>query len=83
MYNHSTLQSIFNTGCSLNIVFFPRILESHLSLASTQLLLVVQNNYKPIGMNVHSLALRALKVSCSDVGEGGVAVNCLKKHNFS
>ena len=29
------------------------------------------------------IALRALKVSYSDVGEEGVAVNCEKRHNFS
>ena len=28
------------------------------------------------------ITLRALKVSYSDKGEGGVAVNCKKKHNF-
>ena len=27
--------------------------------------------------------MRALKVYYSDVGEGGVAVNCEKNHNFS
>ena len=45
------------TGCSLNIVFFPRIPES-------------------------SIALRALMVSYSDLGEGGVAVNCEKTQFF-
>ena len=29
------------------------------------------------------IVLRALKVFYSDLGEGGVAVNCEKKHNFS
>ena len=40
--------------------------------------------YQPIGMTVHStrIALRAPKVSNSDVGEGGVAVNCERKTQF-
>ena len=34
-------------------------------------------NYQPIGVTVHHrIVLRALKVSYSDVGEGGVAVKC-------
>ena len=38
-------------------------------------------NYQPIGLYTR-IALRALKVSYSDVGEGGVAVNCEKTHFF-
>ena len=33
-------------------------------------------------MTVHPHALRALKVSYSDIGEGGVAVNCEKIKSF-
>ena len=43
-------------------------------------------NYQPIGVTVHSHCVEcfeALKVSYSDVDEGGVAVNCEKKLNFS
>ena len=45
-----------------------------LPLASTRLLLVIQKNHQQIGLYTR-IALRDLKVSYSDVGEGGVAVN--------
>ena len=47
-----------------------------LSLASTRLLMVVQK------ITSHRNALRALKISYSDVGEGGVAVYCEKNTIF-
>ena len=41
-------------------------------------------NYQPIGVTVPSrIALRALKIFYSDVGEGGVAVNCEKNTIFA
>ena len=41
------------------------------------------NNYQPIGVTVHSHCVKSFEGSySSDVGEGGVAVNC-EKHNFS
>ena len=49
-------------------------------------------NCQPLGVTIHNgpnsyilytrIALRALKVSYSDVGEGGVAVNCEKTQFF-
>ena len=38
--------------------------------------------YQLIEVTVHCIALSALKVSYSDVGEGGVAVNCEKSQLF-
>ena len=55
----------------------------HLSLARTRLLLVVQNITSQQEWLYSCIALRALKVSYSDVGEGGVAVNCEKTQFFS
>ena len=54
----------------------------HLSLASTWLLLVVHKSHQPIGVLYTRIALRALKASYSDVGEGGVAVSCEKNTIF-
>ena len=51
----------------------------HLSNASIRLLLVVQ---KLPGVTVHSQCVESLKVSYSDAGEGGVAVNCEKPQFF-
>ena len=69
-----------NTGCSLDFVFFSKNSRKffHLSLASTQLLLVVQK----ISVTVHSHCVRAWNVSCSDVGEKGLQW-IVKKHKFS
>ena len=73
------------TGCSLNIVyFFPRILES-LPLLPRQHSAAIgcTKKYQPIGVTVHSHCVESFEgISYSDVGEGGVAVNC-EKHNFS
>ena len=49
------------------LCFFPRILES----------------LPPLPRLYTRFALRALKFSFCDEGEGEVAVNCEKKHNFS
>ena len=54
----------------------------HLSLASTRLLLVVQRTTSQQEWLYTCIALRALKVSYSDVGEGGVAMNCEKTQFF-
>ena len=54
----------------------------HLSLASTRLLLVVQKITSQYEWLYTRIALRALKVSYSDVGEEGVAVNCEKTQFF-
>ena len=54
----------------------------NLSLASTRLLLVVQKITSQQEGLYTRIALRALKVSYSDVGEGGVAVNCEKTQFF-
>ena len=61
-----------DTGCSVNVVFSPRILESlsplpHLHSAA----IGCTEDYQPIGVTVHSHCVgRVLKVSSSDVGEG-------------
>ena len=62
-------------------VYFPRILESLPPLPCQHSAAIgCTKNYQPIGVTVHTrIALRVLKVSCSDVGEEGVAVNCEKK----
>ena len=72
--------TIFSTGSSLNIVFFPRILKSLPPLPVQHSAAIgCTKNYQPIGV-YSRIALKALKVSYSDAGEGGVAV---KKHNNS
>ena len=61
------------TGSSLNIVFFPRLLERLPPLPRQHSAAIgCTKNYQPIGVTVH---LRAFN---SDVGEGGAAVNCEK-----
>ena len=74
-----------DTGCSLKIVFFPRILESLPPLPRQHSAAIgCTKNYQPIGVMDTRIALRALVVSYSDVGEGGVAVNFEKNtHIFS
>ena len=59
----------------LNIVFFfQSILESFQPLPHQDSAAIgCTKNYQPIGVTVHSL---------SEVGEGGVAVNCEKTHFF-
>ena len=66
-------------------VFFSRILESLPPLPRQQHSAAIgcTKNYQPIGVILYTrIALRALKVSYSDVGERGVAVNCEKKTQF-
>ena len=55
-------------------------LQHILSLTATGCALNIgcTKNYQPIEVTVQLRALRALKVSYSDVGEGGVALNCDK-----
>ena len=67
------------TGCSLKIVFFPKILEC-LPLPRQQSAAIgCRKNYQQMGVvTVHSHCVRALKVSYSDVSEGWVAVSCEK-----
>ena len=53
------------TGCSLNIVFFPRILESLPPIIHRQHSAAIgrTKNYQPIGVTLFGIALRALKIS--------------------
>ena len=65
--------------------FFPRILKSLPTLPGQHSAAIgCTKNYQPIGVTVlyTRIALRALKVSYSDVGEGGVVVNCEKNTIF-
>ena len=60
------------TGC-----FFPRILESLPPLPRAHSAAIgCTKNYQPIGVTVYSHCVE------SDVGEGGVAVNCEKTQFF-
>ena len=66
-------------------VFFPRILESLPPLPHQHLAAIrCTKNYQPIGVTLHLHCVESfeLKVSYSDVGEGGVAVNCEKNIIF-
>ena len=65
-------------------VFFPKILEKvcYLSLASTRLLLVVQKITSKYEWLYTRIALRALKVSFSNVGEEGGSSELWKKSIF-
>ena len=89
VYEYSLSNLNFVTPCISTVtkfkycVYFQEFSKvCHLFLASTWLLLAVQKNYQPIGVTVPSHCARALKVSYSDVGEGGVAVNCEKIQFF-
>ena len=64
--------------------FFPKILESLSTLPREHLAAVgcAKNLANQSDCSYIRIALRALKVSYSDVGEGGVAVNCEKKPQF-
>ena len=65
-----------STGCSLNIVFLPRILEILPPLPRQHLAAIGCTKKLPANRS------ESLKVSYSDLGEGGVAVNCEKKTQF-
>ena len=68
------------TGCSLNIVFSPRILESLPPLPRLDsAAMVVQKNFQPIGVTIHSHCVESF---VNDECEGGVVVNCEKNTNF-
>ena len=72
------------TECSLNIVFFPRIIKS-LPPLPRQLSAAIgcTKNYQPIGVTVHSHCVESfegLLLRCRR--EGGVAVNCEKTQFF-
>ena len=69
-------------GCSLNILFFSQEFSKvcHLSLARTRCYWLYKK--LPANRSDCTLALRALKGSYSDVGVGGVAMNCEKNTNF-
>ena len=71
-------------GCSLNIVFFPRILES-LPLLPRQHMVAIgcTKNYQPIGVTVHSHCVESFEgLLHSDVDKGGVVENCAKTQFF-
>ena len=75
-----------HTGCSLNNVFFPRILENFPPLPR-QHSAVTYWFYKKLPANrrvtVYTrIALGALKVSYSDVDEEGVTMNCEQTRFF-
>ena len=74
---------LFDTGCPLNIVFFSKNSRKFATSPSPALgCYWLYKNYQPIGVAVHSHCVRALKVSYSDVGKGGVAENCEKTQFF-
>ena len=58
-------------------------LKINVSLILTYCYLFIFCNKLEQIVNCYCTGLRALKVSYSDEGEGGVVVNCEKKHNFS
>ena len=74
------LYRVFRKNC----VFYQEFTKvCQFSLASTRLLMVLQKDTsQKVSDCKLALRLRALKVSYSNVGEGGVAVNCEKKTIF-
>ena len=65
------------TGCSLNIMFYSKISRKFANSHSGAI--GCTKNYKPIGVTVHSRCVESFKgLLHSDIGEGGVAVNCEK-----
>ena len=61
-------------------MFFPRILEKLPPLPRQHSAAIAcTKNYRPIGVTVHSHCVESFEKTYSDVGEGGVAVNCEKK----
>ena len=66
------------TGC-LNIVCFPRIIESFPPLPRQHSAVIgCTKNYQLIGVIVHSQCVESFEGLFSYVTEGGVAVNCEK-----
>ena len=61
-YKYSYMYNKLYTGCSLNIVFFPRILES-LPPRPRQHLAAIgcTKNYQPIGVTVHLHCVELLR----------------------
>ena len=74
----SNTQNHACTGCSLNIVFFSKTPRKFATSPSPAL--GCYWLYKKLPAT--RIVLRAFKVSNSDVGEGGVAVNCEKAQFF-
>ena len=63
--------------------FFPKNLDSLLPLPRQHSNAIgCTKNYQSIGVTVHSHYVKSLKVSYSDVDEGGVAVDCEKNTIF-
>ena len=72
-----------STGCSLNIVFFPRILESLPPLPRQPSAAIgCTKNYQPIGVTVHSLCDESFEGLLQPCRRGRVAVNCEKTQFF-
>ena len=70
-------------GVYEKLCFFPRILESLPPLPRQDSAAVgCTKNYQPIGVTVHSHCVESFEGIFSDVGEGGVAVNCEKTQFF-
>ena len=70
-----------DTGCPLKIVFFPRVLESLQPLFRQHSAAIgCTKNYQPIRATVNIRI--ALRVTYSDVGEGGVEVHFEKTQFF-
>ena len=61
-----------HTGCSLKIVFFPRILEFPPLPRQHSAAIGCTKNYLPKGVTVHS--------HCIESFEGEIAMNCGKKN---
>ena len=73
------------TGWSLNIVFFSKNSRKFATSPSTVLGCYWLNKKIPtIGVTLHSHCVESFEgLLHSDVGEGGVAVNCEEKNNYS
>ena len=77
-YSEYVLQGVHEILC-----FFPRILESLPSLPRQHSAVIgCAKKYKPIEVTVHSHCVEGFEGLYSDVGKGGVAVNCEKTQFF-
>ena len=79
-------QFFFNRcrGCSLNIVFFPRILESLPPLPHQHSAAIgCTKNYQPIGVTVHSHCVESFGGLLQRCRRGRGCSELGKKHNFS